>query len=99
MCWPLRGGKFSEYGIREIYPATHSCLLWQDPGTIAAKADDLLRFLYRIRDALPSVPFPGLAQLLHALESDPDSVFTSEDRRRMLIEILQRLSSVQLRTR
>jgi hypothetical protein len=66
------------------------------PAECARHADDLLLFLYRIRDAFPSFPFPGLAQLLHALESDPDSVFASEERRRTLTDLLQRLSSVHL---
>jgi hypothetical protein len=80
------------------HAATYLQMLLQDsPAELATHADDLLLFLYRVRDAFPAVPVPGLAELLHALESDPDGVFTTEERRDILIDLIRRVSSILLR--
>ena len=56
----------------------------------SAKADDLLLFLYRVRDA--GTPVAGLEQVLHDLEADPDVVFRSPDRLGAVKDVLRRIA-------
>jgi hypothetical protein len=68
-----------------------------DPAASAARADDILLLLYRVRDTTPTIA--GLEPILHDLEADPDALFHSEDRRRGLIDILRRVAAMTFRSR